>query len=253
MSWLQRIAQKFENTDFWGRSFLRDNPDFVGDLDVYQSPDFPHVFLGGENDLEDAEAKAGQSMCEIVDCRDLPEIGAENPSWDFAFYTTAKAKFDQKVKYVVSLIQSSNCPIFVHCAAGANRSVSVLAAALSLLTNRSIDDILANMKQSRMMVAPQDPYYLMALDHSPDSAEYKEQRFLELDQDFPLVQPGLPETPSPFKTTLSHNWFQKTTSQRLRGGQPLIIVDTNCRSRLNSERPERPAVKLNDDELEEHA
>lgn len=209
MSWLQQIAQRFENTSYWGRRFHQDNPDFAGDFDVYQSADFPHVFLGGANDINDAEKKAGQSMCKIVDCRDLPEIDAENPSWDFGFYTTVKAKFDQKVEHVVSLIQSTKCPIFVHCAAGINRSVAVLAAALSLLTNKSIDTILADMKNSRMVVAPQDPYYLMALETSPSEAPGSTQRrFLELDQNFPLVQPGLPVEQSPFNRTLANsNWL----------------------------------------------
>ncbi|MHA2279745.1 MAG: protein-tyrosine phosphatase family protein [Promethearchaeota archaeon] len=152
---------------------------------------------------------AGQSMCKIVDCRDLPEIDAENPSWDFGFYSTVKAKFDQKVEHVVNLIQSTKCPIFVHCAAGINRSVAVLAAALSLLTNKSIDTILADMKESRMIVAPQDPYYLMALETSPSEApEVAERRFLELDQDFPLMQPGLPVTQAPSNRTIANsNWL----------------------------------------------
>jgi hypothetical protein len=217
MSWLRQIAQRFENTSYWGRSFLQENPDFVGGYDVYQSPNFPHVFLGGEDDLDEAEAKAGQSMCKIVDCRDLPEIDAENTSWDFDFYSTVKFQFDKKVEHVVSLIQSANCPIFVHCAAGINRSVSVLAAALAILTNQSIDTILADMKKSRMMVGPQDPYYLMALEASPsEQSGVREQRFLELDQDFPLVQPGLPVEPSPFNRTFaSSNWLFRLANQDL--------------------------------------
>ena len=210
MSWLVRVSQRYEDTGYWGRNFLRSNPDFAGGMEVYQSPDFPHVFLGGEDDLEEAEAKAGQPICKTVDCRDLPEISAENPSWDYGFYSTVKFKFDQKVDYLANLIQSTNCPIFVYCAAGANRSVSVLASALSKLTNQSIDAILADMKSSRVVANPQDPYYLMALEESPgDAPESTQRRMLELDQDFPLIQPGLPTQ------ALGMNWMQKVSAQKL--------------------------------------
>jgi len=215
MSWLQRIAQRYEDTKYWGRSFRQQNPDFAGGFEVYQSPHFPHVFLGGEQELDEAEEKAGQPMCKIVDCRDLPEIDAENPSWDYGFYATVKAKFDKKVKQLAGTIQSADCPIYVHCAMGANRSVSVLAAAISLLTNQPIDTILSDMKQSRMVVNPQDPYYLMALEESPaESPEFKERRYLELDQDFPLVQPGLPEEESFLNRAETRNWLQRMAQQK---------------------------------------
>ncbi len=211
-----RSAQRFEDTSYWGHTYRQNHPDAESQMDVYRSSDFPHVFLGGEDDIQEAELKAGQPMCKIVDCRDLPEIGPENPSWDFGFYATVKVQFDNKVKHVVELIQSVDCPIYVHCVLGANRSVSVLASALSILTNRSIDDILSEMKSSRTVVSPQDPYYMMALESGlSENSELVERRSLEMDQDFPLVQPGLFEI-EPFRRSLaSSTWFRKIANQEL--------------------------------------
>ncbi len=191
MAWLRKLSQSFSDTQFWGNEFLENNPEYQPRFDVYQSPDFPHVFLGGENDLEEAEALAGQPICKIVDCRDMPEI--EESSWDYATFTTVQTQFDSKVNDLVQKITTTDCPIFVHCAMGANRSVSVLAAALAQLTGKPLNTILSDMKQVRSFVSPQDPYYLMALQQSPsETPEFKQQRFDELDQDFPLIQPGLP-------------------------------------------------------------
>lgn len=188
MSWLQRIAQRFVDTGYWGQQFHHENPQFIPQFDIYQSSDFPHVFLGGADDLDEAQSLAGQPICKIVDCRDLPEVGRE-ASWDYSEYLAAKTQFDAKVRNVIRIISSTQCPIFIHCALGANRSVSVLAAALSQLTGKSVHQILGEMKQVRSLVSPQDPYYLMALEHSPESPEFKRRRFDELDQDFPLLQP----------------------------------------------------------------
>lgn len=202
MRGIQKTSARFEDTGYWSRSFQGRNPEYVPNIDVYQSSDFPHVFLGGADDLDEAEQMAGQKMCQIVDCRDLPEIGDNDQhSWDFPFYTTVKHKFDNKVEQVVNLIQTSDCPVFVHCALGANRSVSVLAAALSILTGKSLDSVLTEMKNARSFVNPQDPYYLMALEQSPyESPDFKEQRFQELDQDFPL-EPDFART--------AQNWLQR--------------------------------------------
>ncbi len=209
MAWLRKLSQSFSDTQFWGNEFLENNPEYQPRFDVYQSPDFPHVFLGGENDLEEAEALAGQPICKIVDCRDMPEI--EESSWDYATFTTVQTQFDSKVNDLVQKITTTDCPIFVHCAMGANRSVSVLAAALAQLTGKPLNTILSDMKQVRSFVSPQDPYYLMALQQSPsETPEFKQQRFDELDQDFPLIQPGLP-TNTPFRRA-SMNWLQKLAS-----------------------------------------
>lgn len=186
---MQRIGQRFIDTQFWGRQYRRQNPDYVPQLDVYQSRDFPHVFLGGEDDLDKAQQKAGQPICKVVDCRDLPEIDATD--WDYPEYLAAQQSFNAKVQNTMRIISSSQCPVFVYCALGANRSVAVLASALAQLTGRSIHELLNEMKQVRMFVAPQDPYYLMALQESPqESPEFKQQRFDELNQDLPLVQPS---------------------------------------------------------------
>ncbi|KKK59964.1 hypothetical protein LCGC14_3029110, partial [marine sediment metagenome] len=175
MPWLRRLAQSFFDTQFWGHQFRKTNPDYEPQFDVFQSPDFPHVFLGGEDDLEEAETKAGQSMCKIVDCRDLPEI---SQSWDYATFLMVQRDFDSKVQDLIQKITTIKCPIFVHCAVGANRSVSVLAAALTQLTGKSLDQVLSEMKQVRAFVGPQDPYYLMALQQSPsETPEFKQERF----------------------------------------------------------------------------
>lgn len=191
MEWLRKLSQSFFDTQFWAHQFRKENPEYEPRFDVYQSSDFPHVFLGGEDDLAEAEAKAGQPICQIVDLRDLPEINES--AWDYATFTTVQKSFDSKVNDLVQKITNTDCPIFVHCALGANRSAAVLAAALAQLTNKPLNTILSEMKQVRSFVGPQDPYYLMALQQSPsETPEFKQQRFDELDQDFPLIQPGLP-------------------------------------------------------------
>lgn len=190
MSWLLE-SQRLENTHYWGRQHYLSHPEHAGNMEVYQSPDFPHVFLGGEYDLEEAELKAGRPICKRIDCRKLPELTSDHPSWDYGEYSVAKLKFDKKVAETVNAIRSLSCPIFIHCALGANRSVSVLATALSKLTGKSVDSLFAEMKESREVVSPQDPYYLMALESTSGKSEV-DQRFMELDQDFPLIQPEMP-------------------------------------------------------------
>jgi hypothetical protein len=176
-NWLSRIiAQRFTDTNYWATNhYNKFGP--VGEMEIYRSPDFPNVFLGGYYETDDAANVAGQALCQVFDCRDLPEIGSDSDFWDMSKYEQIKEKFDNKVTQLISLIQTKNCPIYVHCALGANRSVSVLAAALSKLTGKRLDQVLGEMKQARSVVSPQDPYYLMALDHSPnDPAQFKKQR-----------------------------------------------------------------------------
>ena len=189
--WLRRIAQRFFDTQYWGNQFREQNPDYQPQFNVFQSPDFPHVFLGGEDDLQEAEQMAGQPMCKVVDCRDLPEI--DQAAWDYPEFVTVQREFDAKVNDLIQKISTTDCPIFVHCALGANRSVAVLASALTQLTGKPVNQVLSDMKQVRAFVGPQDPYYLMALQQSPsETPQHKQQVFDELDQDTPLIQPGLP-------------------------------------------------------------
>lgn len=207
MLWLRKITQRFFDTQYWSNQYREKNPDYQPQFNVFQSSDFPHVFLGGEDDLQEAEQMAGQPICKVVDCRDLPEI--DQTAWDYPEFLMVQRDFDAKVKDLIQKISNTSCPIFVHCALGANRSVAVLASALTQLTGKSVNQVLSEMKQVRAFVGPQDPYYLMALQQSPsETPEFKQQVFDELDQDFPLIQPGLPtntaqtEIPSDFPDNL---------------------------------------------------
>ncbi len=189
--WLRKLAQSFFDTQYWSNQYRAKNPGYQPQFNVFQSSDFPHVFLGGEDDRQEAEQMAGQPICKVVDCRDLPEI--DQAAWDYPEFLTVQREFDVKVKDLIQKISTTDCPIFVHCALGANRSVAVLASALTQLTGKPVNQVLSEMKQVRAFVGPQDPYYLMALQQSPsETPEHKQQVFDELDQDFPLIQPGLP-------------------------------------------------------------
>lgn len=177
--WFKKIAQTFTDTSYWGRKFINQNPQFQGQLDVYQSQDFPHVFLGGQDELDDVIAKTNQEVCAIIDCRDLPEISPDDLYWDYDKYNQVKQQFDRKVQQVIAQIQGNQCPVYVHCAAGINRSVAVLAAALSSLTGKNVDSLLAEMKKSRMIINPQDPYYLMATEASPHATSTQKRRTMQ--------------------------------------------------------------------------
>lgn len=143
---------------------------------IYQSPDFPHVFLGGgieEDDMTKVEQMAGQPICmrinlsssdtvfetkkyEKADMRiplpDDPDSLPEElkPQWQDIFNRTV----DQAAR----IIENTQCPIYFHCALGANRSVSVLASALSQLTGRPFEQIVSEMKSIRQVVHPHEQY-----------------------------------------------------------------------------------------------
>jgi len=177
-----KICQRYHGTGFLSNRYY--NPKEVGGFDVYRSSDFPNVFLGGQHDQDRVEELAGQ-ICQTFDCRDLPEIQGKTSYWTQQQYLSVKTRFDKKVNKLINTITSNkNCPVFVHCALGANRSVAVLAAALCELTGKSVNSILGEMRSQRALVSPQDPYYLMALERSTgDNESFKNTAFQELDID----------------------------------------------------------------------
>lgn len=175
--WLKKIAQQLLGRPSITTVRNYQPQSFTSHDDVFQSSDFPHVFLGGQDDWNEVVTKAGQQICAVFDCRDLPE----KKVWNHQDLHTTQQQFNAKVAQLEQMINSSNCPIFVHCAAGINRSVSVLAAAISKLTGKPLNSVLAEMKSKRGMISPDDPYYLMALEHcSQTTPEQRQQMFNEL-------------------------------------------------------------------------
>lgn len=148
---------------------------FVNPESIYQSPDFPHVFLGAaeEDDIRSVEEKAGKPVCIRIDLRgfgvdertfseDVPSPQMRVPLPDDPTKTPDmkewQTKFNQTVDQLASIISSNQCPIYVHCSAGMNRSVATLGAALSKLTGRDFQDILSEMKMLRPMINPNTTY-----------------------------------------------------------------------------------------------
>lgn len=175
---------------------------------------------------KEVEALAGQPICSTVDCRELPEI--ENSpgkrSWDFATFTTVQLDFDSVVNDLVQKITNIDCPIFVYCVNGANRSASVLAAALAQLTKKPLNQVLSEMKQARAYVSPSDPYYLMALQQSPtDTSEFKQQTFDELDYSWKHDWPdsSIDRFPTEACTSpLRASWLRRVTAKVSEGANP---------------------------------
>lgn len=168
MGWFNKIS-----TSFLGAPSLRGlklyNPEKMESLDnVYRSKDFPHVYLGGAEDLERVKELAG-SVCSVIDVsQNLPEY----KTWDDESRERIKPIFDSLVNQVANEITSKTCPIFVHCQVGMNRSAAVLASAISDLTGRHVFDVLKEMKSQRGVISPHDIYlYLASLHSSPEEQE----------------------------------------------------------------------------------
>lgn len=151
---------------------------FVDPMTVYQSPDFPYVFLGGadEDQLKVVEQTTGKPICIRVDLRshspresfffeEVPEAHMrvplpDNPPIEAPTQMNEwQAVFNKTVDQLAEIIARNQCPIYVHCSAGMNRSVATLVAALAKLTGREFADILGEMKQIRPVVHP-NPTYL---------------------------------------------------------------------------------------------
>jgi hypothetical protein len=208
VSWLRRIGKTFYGEPTPATTELyRSQP---GDpLAIYQSPDFPHVFLGGADisDIQEAAQIAGipvngfrrfnvaaqDTKKEEGQMGSVPFFSANLPEashqtgglMDQWMYEAAQTEFNQIADTLAQAIISSNQPIYVHCHAGKNRSASVLAAALTAITNKSLVDILREMKEQRGMVAPHDAYFMMAAEYSKnDPDDWKQQIQQKLDLDY---------------------------------------------------------------------
>lgn len=152
---------------------------------VYQSDDLPWVFLGSAetSDLEEVRQIAGQPICMRIDLTDqnteylpgpvqkipFPELNI----WDDQSYQSIHRQFTTTVNNIVRIITSKRCPIYVHCSMGANRSVSILAAALSQITGKSVFNVLKEMKSKRGLVSPHDAYIMMAVENSGNDFDIK--------------------------------------------------------------------------------
>lgn len=157
---------------------------------IYQSPDFPHVFLGSMqlDDMMDAEKMAGQPICIRIDLtneslrpRDLqsapqsfrlPEATMKVPLPDepkdlpLDQQAIWQQEFNKASDQLAEIISKNNCPIYVHCSVGMNRSVATLLAALSKLTGKPIGQLHAEMKSIRGMINPNPMYTNWAAQYS---------------------------------------------------------------------------------------
>ena len=144
----------YEGTGIMSSEFYwnRENP-YESLMGIYRAPSpFSNVFLGSEKkeDVENVEQMTGKPVCYFVDARDLPELDI----WEEQDYTSIfKNEFKPRVLNLVNLLSVvKDCPIYVHCALGMNRSVSILVAALAILTGKDINSLLQDMKRYRQLI-----------------------------------------------------------------------------------------------------
>ena len=200
MSWLKRATRYTGRSSPYMEGYYM--PKQIGRPDtIYQCPEAPWVFLGGADldDIRAAEQMAGQPICLRVDVTDKNTTELPGPvikiplpefrTWSGAQYEAVQQDFQEAASRLAQVIQSRRCPIFVHCSAGANRSVSVLAAALTQITGRPVFDILREMKSVRGLVHPHDPYVMMALDYSQSEEDVSQREMIrqniDMDQEIP--------------------------------------------------------------------
>lgn len=201
-NWFQKFCTRYRgyHTDNVVRRYMPEN---IGEMEeVYQSSDLPWVFLGGadRSEMQQAEQLAGQPICARIDVTDadtrhLPEPLTQKipfpefKIWDDQSYSETKNLFNKTVDMVTQTISSRRCPIYIHCSAGANRSVSILAAAISRITGKSIFEILREMKSKRGIVSPHDVYVMMAVENStnPHDVSHRQQLLedVAIDEDSP--------------------------------------------------------------------
>ena len=177
MTWFSRLAQSYSG-DVSPQLLTHYAPEHapithVDDITkIYQSKDFPHVFLGSADDLGEVQNLIDESVCRIVDVsKNLPE----HPVWNIEDYQQVNTIFVKLVNQLARIIASTKCPIYVHCKLGANRSVAVLAGAIAKLTGRPVFDVLKEIKTQRGIVAPQDAYIDMLMQNFDGNEQLKEQ------------------------------------------------------------------------------
>ncbi|KKN50719.1 hypothetical protein LCGC14_0629800 [marine sediment metagenome] len=223
MSWLVE-AVRFEGSHGGSSSQYYDVPDTHTFDQLYSWPQKnPVVFLGGNDkgDVEQVKAISGSFPCIRINVAaqepqfsynlppaDISFTLPEFPTWDLQTYERTKNEFNKAVQTTVKAIQHSTpeCPLYIHCVAGINRSASVLAAALTEISGQPLINILRDMKTRRSIVSPHDAYFMMATDYSPaDSPEWKAnvQRELDMDKSIGLVA--------------CRNWMKKTSARQFKG------------------------------------
>src|SRR5690606_7404789 len=116
-----------------------------------------------------AEQKAGAPICVRIDVTDAdtnhlgsPDLKVPFPEYDFWGIDELSAIqpiFNKTADQLAEIIRTNNCPIYVHCTVGMNRSVAILTAALTKLTGRTVRDILSEIRKQRSIAAPDDSYY----------------------------------------------------------------------------------------------
>ena len=185
MNWLTKLSDYPGWPTEKGLSFYM--PKTIGHYDdIYQSVDFPHVFLGSSNphDMQRAEQLAGRPICFRVNVADLEtkHLQPANLSyslpepemWTEKEQREIKPVFKHVVDQLAHAIQTMDCPIYVHCYAGINRSVAALAGAISKLTGRPVSDVLGEIKSQRGSASPHDGYLFLLSDLSEyDSPGWK--------------------------------------------------------------------------------
>ena len=170
MNWFKKAQSFYGSPSMEGLSFYA--PEKSGEFDnVYQSSDFPHVFLGGKNDIEKAQQMTNEPICRVIDVsKHLPE----HRVWNQQEYQKTKKTLIKLINVVAATITSYSCPIYIHCQLGANRSVSVVAAAIAKLTGRSVMDVLSEIKTQRGMAGPDDAYLNMISQHFEPNEEIRD-------------------------------------------------------------------------------
>lgn len=196
MSWLKRAARyQGKASPFMRQYYMPARPGMPEN--VYQCPEAPWVFLGSADpaDIQRAELMAGRPICLRVDLTDKniplpgPSIKIPLPElrvWDEQSYESVQQEFNRAASRLALIIQSRQCPIYVHCTMGMNRSVSVLSSALTQITGRPLFDIMKAMKAQRGIIGPHDAYLMMALDFSRNEQDM--QRREEVRQQIDLDQ-----------------------------------------------------------------
>lgn len=170
------------------RSFQLYQPEQDGEIGgIYQSSDLPWVFLGSANaeDLKKVEQIAGKPICMRIDLTTANTSHLSQPAikmplpeydmWNQRTFNIVQKQYNKAVETLVQTISSNrNCPIYVHCSLGMNRSAATLAAAIGRITNKSALDVLREMRSQRGVVAPHDPYVSLMIHNNPADQHNKQ-------------------------------------------------------------------------------